>query len=44
MPVAVFAGVVALLLLVRRTWKASKKRRTERQVTESEIGSAEDGA
>jgi hypothetical protein len=29
MPVFVFAAVAALFLLVRRTWKASKKRRAE---------------
>jgi hypothetical protein len=42
MPVFVFAAVAALFLLVRRTWKASKKRRAETPVNAQEPEVAED--
>jgi hypothetical protein len=42
MPVFVFAAVAALFLLVRRTWKASKKRRAETPV-EPEVAEDEAG-
>ena len=42
MPVFVFAAVAALFLLVRRTWKASKKRRAETAVNAQEPEVAEE--
>ena len=42
MPVFVLASVAALLLLVRRTWKASKRRRTQTPVDAQVTEIAED--
>ena len=43
MPVFWFAVVGALALLVRRTWKASKKRRSQAMPEEQEPEAPEDG-
>ena len=44
MPVFVLAAVAAIFLLVRRTWKASKKRRAEKPVDAQVPEMAEDEA